>query len=224
LLPALLAAASLVGCGRPGGVVGGALGPTAGGAPGPVTSATPTTPGDPATVPNLVPTPSGPTVPALPASSTAAPSTAAPATTSATLRLGGDDLGVTRVGEPFRTAVDAVTAQLGKPRGDPAPDSACVGAEEETSWAGFRLAGSAGKVSGWLSTSPGLATPAGATVGTPVTALRQAYGAALVVQAAVDAESVPVFAVGAARLGGTLTDPGPNGTVSSIFNGTCQSA
>lgn len=140
----------------------------------------------------------------------------------ARLELGGDDLGVTRVGAPFREAVSAVAAVLGPPAGDPAPDSACIGAQEEASWPGFRMGRSGAKVSGWLSTSPTLATPAGAKVGTTVNALRQAYGARLQVRPAPEPGDPATFAVDGAALGGALTGSAPTDTVTRLHNGTCE--
>jgi len=161
----------------------------------------------------------------------ATPSPGSPATTGApatppppapVLRLGGNDLGVTRVGAPFREGVAAISGSLGRPAADPAPDSACIGAQDETSWAGFRLASSDGKVSGWLSTGTNLATPAGVRVGSTIAALRQAHGAALQVRPAPEPDAVAVFVVTGAGLGGTLTGTTPTDTVTSISNGTCE--
>jgi len=151
---------------------------------------------------------------------TGAPATAAPP--APVLRLGGADLGVTRVGAPFRQGVAAISGSLGRPTADPAPDSACIGAQDETSWAGFRLASSDGKVSGWLSTGTNLATPAGVRVGSTIAALRQAHGAALQVRPAPEPDAVAVFVVTGAGLGGTLTGTAPADTVTSISNGTCE--
>lgn len=135
------------------------------------------------------------------------------------LRLAGNDLGVTRSGAPLRDGINAVSGVLGRPAADPAPDTACIGAEVETRWEGFRLAGSGGKVSGWLSTSTALSTPAGVTVGSTLAAVKQAYGAALQVSSSPEAGGPPVFVVMGAGLSGTLS--GPNGPVTSISNGTC---
>lgn len=156
------------------------------------------------------------------------PTTAGPGASSSIpkppgrLELGGDDLGVTRVGAPFREAVSAVAAVLGPPTGDPAPDSACIGAQEETSWAGFRLGRSGAKLSGWLITSPTLATPAGVKVGTTLSALRQAYGARLQVLPAPEPGDPATFVVAGAALGGTLTGSATTDTVTRLHNGTCQ--
>ena len=150
--------------------------------------------------------------------------TAGPPARPAQLRLGGDDLGVTRVGAPFREAVAAVAGALGRPAGDPAPDSACIGAEEETSWEGFRLGSTGGRLSGWRSTTPALTTPAGVGVGTTLEALRRAYGAALQVRPPPEPDSAPVFVVAGAGIAGTLSGPGPADTVTSMFNGTCETA
>ncbi len=118
----------------------------------------------------------------------------------------------------------AISATLGRPTADPPPDSACIGAETETSWEGFRLASNGGRVSGWRSTSTTLATPAGAKAGTTVASLRQAYGASLEIRPAPEPDSLPVFVVPSARIGGSLTGSAPTDTVRSIFNGNCEEA
>ena len=140
------------------------------------------------------------------------------------LELGGDDLGVTRVGAPFREAVSAVAAVLGPPTADPAPDSACIGAQEETSWAGFRLGRSGATVSGWLSTSSTLATPAGAKAGTTLNVLRQAYGTRLRLRPGPEPGDPTAFAVDGVALGGTLTGSAPTDTVTRLHNGTCEAS
>jgi len=123
------------GCRRDGGVAGIVGGPVASaGLPG----ATPVPPEAPATTAppgSIGPSPST-TAPGA-ASPTTAPGsqpgpTAAPR--PAVLRLGGNDLGVTEVGAPYRDAVAAVAGVLGPPVADPATDSACIGAEQEVSW------------------------------------------------------------------------------------------
>ena len=128
---------------------------------------------------------------------------------------------MTRVGAPFREAVAALAAVLGPPTGDPAPDTACIGAEDETTWGRFRLASTGGRASGWLSTRPDLATPDGVRVGTALRAVRLAYGARLrLPPPSPDARAA--FAVDGAGLGGTLTGSAASDTVTSLFNGTCQ--
>ena len=129
---------------------------------------------------------------------------------------------MTRVGASFRDAVAAVTDVLGRPSGDPASDTACIGAEDETTWGSFRLASSGGKVSGWLSTSTTLATPAGVTVGTALPGLRQAYGDGLQIRPPPEPGELPVFVVAGSGLGGTLTGQAPGDTVSTLRNGTCE--
>lgn len=177
---------------------------------GPPTTGGPA-PGSPGPLPPAT-TSTGPTGAASPPSTTVAPGR---------LSLGGTDLGVTRVGAPLRDAVAAVSAVLGRPVGDPAPDTACIGAEDETSWGSFRLAGTAGTLSGWLSTSRTLVTPAGVTVGTALPALRSAYGSRLEIRPpAPDASTV--FVVAGAGLGGTLSGESPADTVTSLSVGTCE--
>lgn len=208
-----LASVMVVGCTDQGGV-GGIVG-------GPVPTVEPagttTVPGGPTTT-------TGPTTtgrPPTPASTTStSPGTSSPA---GALRLGGNDLGVTRVGAPFREAVAAVSGVLGPPTGDPAPDSSCVGAEDETAWGPFRLAASRGQVSGWTSTSRTLATPAGVTVGTTLATLRQAYGTRLDVRLP-NPDTGTIFVVTGADLGGGLSGQDASSTVTSLGNGTCQTA
>lgn len=213
---AIVVILGLAGCSRAGGVVGGAVGPISTVAP------SATVAGSQPTSPTSAPvSTAGPTTPAARAP---APPTSSSPPAPGTLRLGGDDLGVTRVGSPFREAVAAVTRALGRPTADPAPDTACVGAESETSWEGFRLASNGGRVSGWRSTSKTLATPEGTTVGAPVASLRQAYGAALEIRPAPEPGGLPVFVVNGPRIGGTLSGTAPTATVGSIFNGTCEEA
>ena len=206
------------------GIVGGPVPPgtdvPAGPATLPATTAPPTM-ADPSTQPSSVPIAPGasaPTATTAPAP-TPVPPTAGPAPVG--LRLGGNDLGVTTVGAPIRDAVAAVARVLGPPAAYPAPDTACIGAQEEASWGSFRLGASGGRVSGWLSTSTSLATPAGVTVGTTLAALRQAYGDRLEVRPPAP-ESDAVFLVGGTGLAGTLTGTSPSGSVKSFFNGTCE--
>ena len=164
----------------------------------------------------------GPGPTAAPTPAPAPATAAAPAPPPAGLRLGGNDLGVTAVGAPMAEAVAAVTGVLGRPLGDPAPDAACLGAEEEASWEGFRLGSTAGRVSGWRSTSPALSTPAGVAVGTTLERLRGAYGGALEVRPPDEPGGQPVFVVAGAALGGTLAGSKPTDAVTSISNGTCE--
>lgn len=207
-LLAVATVAGLAGCSGVGGVNGG---PILTSSTGPGSTTIPST--GPATT-----TPSATGVATtLPSGGPTTPSTGAPSG----LALGGDELGVTRVGAPFREGVAAVTAALGRPRGDPAPDTSCVGATDETTWGAFRLAAGDGKVSGWLSKSTTLATPAGVTVGTTVAVLRERYGARLrLVPPSPDGEDL--FAVSGVNLGGSLTGAAPSDKVTSLFNGSCN--
>lgn len=209
---------TLTACTEQGGVSGIVGGPVPGGTvtPGAAATTAPggsTVPSEPTTAPVTAGAP-----PSLP-STTAGPGTTAP---PGPLRLGGNDLGVTRVGAPFREAVAAVAVTLGRPTGDPAPDTSCVGAEDETTWEAFRLASSGGRVSGWVSTSKTLATPAGVTVGTTLGAVRQAYGSRLQLPPPAP-DSGTIFIVAGAQLGGGLTGSTASDTVTSLSNGTCES-
>lgn len=224
-LAAIGLVAGLAGCTGTGGVSGIVGGPvpdgstTLPGATSTTVAGATTGPGAPTTGPG----PGAPGPPAAPSSTAApaGPATTAPAAGPGGMRLDGDNLGVTRVGAPFRQAVAAVTAVLGRPTGDPAPDTSCLGAEDETAWASFRLASSGGRVSGWISTSTSLATPAGATVGTTLAALRQAYGPRVQVPPPAP-DSGTIFLIPEARLSGMLSGPAPTDTVTSLSNGTCE--
>jgi len=220
----VLGAAALTGCRVDGGVNG-----VSGGA----VPASPTVPGQSFPVQSFPADPGATGPPANPAASTTVPtppssspssspplSPSATAGPSSTLVLGGDELGVTRVGASFREAVAAVTTVLGPPAGDPAVDASCVGAVDETTWGSFRLGGNDGKLTGWVSKSTTVATPSGVKVGTTQADLRRAYGARLLL-AAPTPDAGPLFEVEGAGLSGGLTGPAASATVSFLFNGTC---
>ncbi len=157
-----------------------------------------------------------------PVGAPAVPSPSSSPTERAVLQLGGDDLGVTRVGAPDAEAVRAVSAVLGPPVADPAPTTACVGAgDREVEWADFRLAITDGRVSGWSSTDGRLGTPSGVTIGTTVTELREVYGDRLELYDA-SPDSGPGFAVRGVELGGSLTGPTGDDRVAAFFNRACS--
>jgi hypothetical protein len=194
--------------------------PSASASPSPVAEASPDTAAStaPAAVPPSAPAPSSASPSPLPAAATPSVTPAAPAV----LRLGGDDLGVTRVGAPDADAVRAVSAVLGPPVADPAPTTACVGAgDREVEWADFGLAITDGRVSGWSSTDGRLRTPSGVTIGTTVTELREVYGDRLELHDA-SPDSGPGFAVRGVELGGALTGPGGDDRVAAFFNRACS--
>ena len=152
----------------------------------------------------------------------AAPPTASPTPApAAALVLGGDDLGVTRVGAPDDDAVAAVSRVLGPPVADPAPATSCVGAgEREVEWRGFRLAVTDGRVSGWLSSDRRLRTPSGLRLGSTVADLRRVLGDAVQVHEA-NPDSGPGFTVDGVALGGGLTGTGTDGAVTAFWSGAC---
>ena len=188
--------------------------------------------GDPQSLPAPEPTPPSPSAtptPSASASPSPSPSASPTATVSPSasprakgrgLVLGGDDLGVTRVGAPVEQAVRAVSAVLGPPRAQRAKDSACISAEYETAWNGFRLAVNDGRVSGWVSTSRQLATPAGVTLGTRVSTLQRVYGDRLDIDASSPDTGV-TFGVEGVSLRGRLSSSEASGTVESFANGAC---
>jgi hypothetical protein len=138
------------------------------------------------------------------------------------VELRGDDLAVTRVGAPFREAVEAVSTALGRPSADPTPDTSCVHADVEVEWSGFRLAGNDGKVSGWGSTREDLKTPSEVTVGTTVAVLKRVYGDRLVLEPPNPDSGGWGFAVRGVNVFGALTGSASTDRVRSLFNGDCS--
>lgn len=128
---------------------------------------------------------------------------------------------MTEVGAPFRAAVAAITSALGPPIADPTEDTACVGADGEVDWKGFRLASSDGKVSGWSSERPDLTTPSGVTVGTTVATLRRVYGDRLEVFPA-NPDAGVTFGVQGVAVSGGLSGSSASDQVEFLFNGTCS--
>lgn len=152
----------------------------------------------------------------------ATPSSAAPSPTPAAARglvLGGDDLGVTRVGASYREAVRAVARVLGPATEDPSGSTACVGAGQlEVEWPRFRLAVTGDRISGWTTDDPRLRTPSGVAVGSTVAQLRRTYGDRLrLYEASPDAG--PGFTVEGVELGGDLD---PSGRVTRLWNRACS--
>lgn len=157
-----------------------------------------------------------PAAPPAPAPSSAAPS---PSPAAAGLVLGGDELGVTRVGAPYREAVRAVARVLGPASADPSDSTACVGAGQlEVEWPRFRLAVTDDRVSGWITDDPRLRTPSGVAVGATVDELRRTYGDRLRLYEA-NPDAGPGFTVEGVELGGDL---GPSGRVTRLWNRACS--
>jgi hypothetical protein len=195
--------------------------------PTPSASPSPTAP-PPSPEASVPPSPSAAPPTASPSTTAPAPPTAAPTPSAspvpaaAGLQLNGDDLGVTRVGAPSADAVRALTAVLGPPVADPAPETACVGAgDKEVEWAEFRLAVSDGVVSGWLSRDPELTTPSGIGIGTTVTEMQEVYGDRLELFDA-NPDSGPSFTVGGVELSGGLTGQGGDDRVTAFWNRACS--
>ncbi len=167
--------------------------------------------------------PPPPVVPSTAPSAAAAPSAASTGASEGGVVLGGVDLGVTRLGRPFRDAVAAVSTVLGTPTADPADDVTCVLSASEVAWEGFRLAESTegGTLAGWVSTSQTLFTPSGVSVGTDLATLRQVYGAALRLFPS-NPDGPSGFELTTADVGGDLSDETAVATVTSVFNGFCS--
>lgn len=163
----------------------------------------------------------------------AAPSTRpAPASPSATptsppargskdgVVLGGEDLGVTRIAEPFREAVAAVSAALGEPDADPAESVSCIPAETEVRWGELVLAAQDDRLAGWASRSTTLQTPSGVTVGTPLTELERVYGSSLE-RFPANPDNPPTFAVEGVDVLGSLSSAGDDARVTRLFTSFC---
>lgn len=153
-----------------------------------------------------------------PPTTSATSATSQPATPKVELR--GDDIAITKVGAPFREAVEAFSRALGRPSADPTPDTACVHADEEVEWSGFRIARSDGTVSGWVSTRKDIKTPSAVTVGTTVAMLRRVYGNRLLLEPP-NPDVGMTFEVRGVNLAGVLSGPASTDTVSHLFNGSC---
>jgi hypothetical protein len=135
--------------------------------------------------------------------------------------LGGAELGVTRLGEPFREAVAAVTAVLGEPDADPAETVACLEAETEVRWGEFFLAAQDDRLAGWSSTSMTLQTPSGVTVGTPLDEVERVYGSSLQ-RFPANPDNPPTFAVAEVDVLGSLSSAGDDATVTRLFTSFCS--
>lgn len=134
--------------------------------------------------------------------------------------LGGEDLGVTRLGEPFREAVAAVSAVLGEPDADPAEIVSCIGAETEVRWGDLVLAAQDDRLAGWASRSATLQTPSGVTVGTPLTELERVYGSSLQ-RFPANPDNPPTFAVEGVDVLGSLSSAGDDASVTRLFTSFC---
>lgn len=167
---------------------------------------------------------------ASPAVSSPSAETVAPATPSAAvslgpagdqLVLGGVELGVTRLGEPFRDAVRDLSAVLGQPDADPSEAVSCLESETEVRWGEFIVAADNGRLAGWSSRSPALRTPSGVTVGTTSAELDRVYEPGLH-RFPANPDNSPTFAVEGVDVFGSLSSEGADATVTSLFSGFCS--
>jgi len=129
---------------------------------------------------------------------------------------------VTKDGTAIDTAIAAVSKVLGPPVHATTPDTACVDADREVAWKGFRLAANDGKVTGWVSTDAALRTPSGVRVGTTVATLRRVYGGRLSLHKP-NPDNGWTFTVTNVAQDGALTAGDAKATVVSIFHGSCHS-
>lgn len=135
--------------------------------------------------------------------------------------LGGEELGVTRLGEPFREAVDAVSVVLGEPDADPSETVRCLEAETEVRWGELVLAAQDDRLAGWASGSPTLQTPSGVTVGTPLSELERVYGASLE-RFPANPDNPPTFAVDGVDVLGSLSSADAGASVTGLFTSFCS--
>lgn len=176
--------------------------------------------GEPSVAPASAPATSTST-PAAPASSPAAPTSPPPQGSKGGVVLGGEDLGVTRLGEPFRAAVAAVSAVLGEPDADPADVVSCIEAETEVRWGDLVLAERDDRLAGWASSSSTLQTPSGVTVGTPLPELEQVYGSSLE-RFPANPDNPPTFAVRDVDVIGALSSAEDDASVTRLFSSFCS--
>lgn len=134
--------------------------------------------------------------------------------------LGGEDLGVTRLGEPFREAVAAVSAVLGAPDADPSDTVSCIEATTEVRWGEFVLAAEGDRLGGWSSRSATLQTPSGITVGTRLAELERLIGPSLA-RFPANPDNPPTFAVGGVDVRGSLSSAEADARVTSLFTSFC---
>jgi len=173
---------------------------------------------------------SAPASTAAPSASTSTPSAAVSAPTlpasppaqgsKGGVVLGGEELGVTRLGEPFREAVAAVSAVLGEPDADPAETVSCIEAQTEVRWGEFVLAAQDDRLAGWSSASPTLQTPSGVTVGTPLAELARVYGTSLE-RFPANPDNPPTFAVAGVDVLGSLSSAEDDASVTRLFSSFC---
>jgi hypothetical protein len=138
----------------------------------------------------------------------------------ATSCSGGEDLGVTRLGEPFREAVAAVSAVLGAPDADPSDTVSCIEATTEVRWGEFVLAAEGDRLAGWSSRSATLQTPSGITVGTRLAELERLIGPSLA-RFPANPDNPPTFAVGGVDVRGSLSSAEADARVTSLFTSFC---
>lgn len=175
-------------------------------------SATPLTSPAPATSPT--------STPPAPTDSPAAPTSPPTQGSKGGVVLGGEDLGVTRLGEPFREAVEAVSTVLGEPDADPAEVVSCIEAETEVRWGELVLAAQDDRLAGWSSRSRTLQTPSGVTVGTPLSEVERVYGSSLELFEA-NPDNPPTFGVDAVDVLGSLSSADDDASVTRLFTSFC---
>jgi hypothetical protein len=134
--------------------------------------------------------------------------------------LGGEDLGVTRLGQPFREAVAAVSEVLGEPDADPAETVSCIEADVEVRWGDLVLASQDDRLAGWASRSTTLQTPSGVTVGTPLPELDRVHGSSLE-RFPANPDNPPTFSVDGVDLSGELSSEQDDATVTRLFSSFC---
>lgn len=177
-----------------------------------------TTSASPTAVSSPTPT-SSPSVKPVPTTSprpTVAPTTPA----SSALQLNGGDLGVTRLGEPYEQALDAITTVLGK--GTAVSDRVyCIGSDRTTQWGAFRAVSKGGMLSGWTISSNRLEAPSGVKVGTDVATLERVYGDRFQ-RFGPNPDNGPTFSVQGVDFLGGLSSTESDATVTSLYTASCS--
>lgn len=135
--------------------------------------------------------------------------------------LGGQDLGVTRLGMPMDEAVRAVSAVLGEPDEDPAEAVRCIASSREVRWDKVVLAADGDLLAGWSSRSTTVQTPSGVAVGTPVSTLEQLYGETLE-RIPANPDNPLTFRVKGVDVRGSLSTAGRDAVVTSLFSSFCS--
>ena len=169
--------------------------------------------------PTAAATPASP-APVVPEPASAAPTAEPGQGSKGGVVLGGEDLGVTRLGAPFREAVAAVSEVLGQPDEDPSQTVSCIQATTEVRWGELVLAAQDDRLAGWSSQSQTVQTPSGVAVGTPLPEMVELYGPSLE-RFPADPDNPPTFAVQGVDVRGDLSSAEDDASVTRLYSSFC---